>query len=71
MCSVHVRIGMNSNLGQRPAFIQHIAGLAVVHALTTMEGYQVCIMITDMNRENLANIFCYHGMRYNYCRIWR
>ena len=60
MCSVHVRVAMHSNLGQRPAFIQHIAGLAVVHALTKMEGYQVCIILTVMNWESQGNIYLPH-----------
>ncbi len=41
MSSVHVRVSMTSHLGQRPAFLQHIAGLAVVEALTSLQGYQV------------------------------
>ena len=41
LASLHVRISMQSHLGQRPAFIQHIAGLAVVEALTSLDGYQV------------------------------
>ncbi len=41
MCSVHLRIPIQSQLGQRPAFVQHIAGLAVVEALTSEIGYEV------------------------------
>ena len=41
MFSLHVRIPVNSELGQRAAFLQHITSLAVVHAVTQKPGYEV------------------------------
>jgi len=43
MFSLHVRIPVHSELGQRAAFLQHITSLAVVLAITEKPGYEVSI----------------------------
>ncbi|XP_071956802.1 biotin--protein ligase-like [Antedon mediterranea] len=40
MFSVHVRIPIQSNLGQRLPFLQHIASAAVVEAVRSLDGYE-------------------------------
>ena len=42
MFSIHIRIPFASNLGQRPPFLQHIASLAIVNAVRSKSGYEVC-----------------------------
>ena len=41
--SFTLQIDLDSNLGQRLPFIQHIAALAVVDAVRGMKGYEVSI----------------------------
>ena len=42
MFSLHVRVPLKSLMGQGVAFLQHIASLAVVQAVTDRPGYEVC-----------------------------
>ena len=44
MFSVHVRIPAGSELAEKLPFLQHIASAAVVEAVRTMPGYEVCIL---------------------------
>ena len=39
--SFALHIGLDSNLGQRLPFVQHIAALAAVDAVRSMNGYEV------------------------------
>uniref|UniRef100_A0A8C9TRN5 Holocarboxylase synthetase n=1 Tax=Scleropages formosus TaxID=113540 RepID=A0A8C9TRN5_SCLFO len=40
MFTAHVRVEISSHLGQRIAFLQHLAALAVVEAVRTLPGYE-------------------------------
>ncbi|KAI5099886.1 biotin--protein ligase [Silurus meridionalis] len=40
MFTLHLRVAVNSRLGQRIPFLQHLAALAVVEAVRTLPGYQ-------------------------------
>lgn len=40
MFTVGVQVGLNSRLGQRIPFLQHLAALAIVEAILTLPGYQ-------------------------------
>ena len=41
MFSLHVRVGLKSELGQRLAYLQHIAALAVIEGVRSLPGCQV------------------------------
>ena len=40
MFTLQLNIELNSNIGRKMAFIQHMAGLSVVRAINTIEGYE-------------------------------
>ncbi|NWI53877.1 BPL1 ligase, partial [Calyptomena viridis] len=42
LSTVHITIPLHSNLGQRIPFIQHLVSLAVVEAVRSIPGYEVC-----------------------------
>jgi len=41
MFSLHVRVALRSELGQRLAYLQHIAALAVIEGVRSLPGCQV------------------------------
>ena len=41
MFSLRLSISLNTELGQRPGYIQHIAALAVIEAVKNTPGYKV------------------------------
>lgn len=41
MFSLHLQVPLNSLLGQRLPFLQHLAALAVVESVRTLPGYEV------------------------------
>lgn len=41
MFTLHARISLDSALGQRLPFLQHIVSTAVVESVRTMPGYEV------------------------------
>ena len=53
MFSAHVRVDLMSNLGQRVAYLQHIASLAAVEAIRCKPGYEVRYIPSERNNRNV------------------
>lgn len=62
MFTLGVQVDLNSRLGRRIPFLQHLAALAVVEAVCTLPGYQVSSCVPFCTSQhifcNLALILC-------------